>query len=85
MFLADVNQCRYEGNDRRLLCPAELQPIHRPLRFHSLPGLAESLGLEAMEHRCRYVCALLDDGSVNEFSERIVSVLVFGLVIALKL
>ena len=38
-----------------------------------------------MQHRRRFVCALLNDGSVNELSERIVSVLVFGLVSALKL
>ena len=38
-----------------------------------------------MEHRRRFVCALLNDGSVNEPSERIVSVLVFDLVSALKL
>ena len=38
-----------------------------------------------MEHRRCFVCALLDDGFVDEFSERIVCVLVVDLESALKL
>ena len=40
--------------------------------------------LEAMKHRRRFVCALLNDGSVNELGERIVRVFVFGSVSVLK-
>ena len=48
------------------------------------PRFAQHLCLESVQHGRRSVCGLLDDGSVDEFGERIVRVFVFGSVSALK-